>query len=280
MPSNRARVILSTLVSLIVGLAGGVAFAGTVVGPVEKDTVGIFQATSTFLIGNSNAANAVLTAVSFGPAGALPVMGDFDGNGTTTVGVYSPTLGEFFQRNSNTEGTAQTRFRFGSTNSTYAPIVGNWNGAGGASIGLYNAVAGKFLLRNTNSGGLPDLETPFGPKNASPALIPIVGNWSGVGTTDGIGLYDPATGQFLLKNNPATGGPADFSFRFGAGGLGYLPVVGNWNNDTTDTIGLYDPATKTFFLRNTNSSGNADTVFKLGPQAVSNKPVAGNFDGN
>ncbi len=280
MPSNRARVILSTLVSLIVGLAGGVAFAGAVVGPTEKDTIGIFQATSTFLLGSSNSATAILTRVSFGPSGALPAMGDFDGNGTTTVGVYSPSLGEFFQRNSNTEGNAQTRFRFGSTNSTLAPIVGNWDGAGGQGIGLYDAVSGKFLLRNTNSGGLADLQTPFGPKNASPALIPIVGNWSGVGTTDGIGLYNPVTGQFLLKNNPATGGPADFSFRFGAAGQGYLPVVGNWNDDTTDTIGLYDPATRTFFLRNTNSSGNADLVFKVGPQAASNKPVAGNYDGN
>lgn len=280
MPLNRARVSVSALVVTMLAFASGLAYAGAVVGPAETDTIGVFdETTRTFFLRNSNDAGVADIIVSFGPAGTVPTMGDFDGDGTTTIGVYSASLGEFFLKNTNTPGAAGIRFRFGPTNSSpLTPLMGNWDGLSGDTAGLYSPVNGRFLLRNSNSGGLPDLETPFGPKNAIPALTPLVGNWSGGDSIDGIGLYNPATGLFLLKDNPATGGPADFQFTFGAGGQGYLPVVGNWNDDGTDNVGLYDPATRTFYLRTTNAGGIADITVPYGPTNL--RPVAGDYDGS
>lgn len=278
MPLNRAQVFVSAFVVTTLAFAAGLANAGGVVGPTETDTIGVFNATTrTFFLRNSNDAGIADIVVSFGPAGSVPAVGDFDGNGTTTIGVYSASLGEFFLKNTNTPGAADTRFRFGPTSSTLPSLIGNWDGVSGDTIGLYSPVNGRFLLRNSNTAGLPDVETPFGPKNASPALIPLVGNWSGGDSIDGIGLYNPTTGQFLLKDNPATGGAADFVFTFGAGGQGYLPVVGNWDDDDTDNVGLYDPATRTFFLRTANAGGPADIVVRYGPTNLT--PVAGDYDG-
>ena len=278
MPLNRAQVFVSAFVVTTLAFAAGLANAGGVAGPTETDTIGVFDAvTRTFFLRNSNDAGNADIVVSFGPAGSVPALGDFDGNGTTTIGVYSASLGEFFLKNSNTPGSSDIRFRFGSTNSTLPPLIGNWDGVSGDTVGLYSPSNGRFLLRNSNTSGVADVQTPFGPKNASPARIPLVGNWSGGDSIDGIGLYDPATGRFDLKDDPTTGGPADFSFTFGAGGLGYIPVVGNWDDDDTDTVGVYDPATRTFYLRTTNAGGAADLVIRYGPTNLT--PVAGDYDG-
>jgi len=36
----------------------------------------------------------------------IPIVGDWDGNGTTTIGVYEPSTASFYLRNSNTPGVA------------------------------------------------------------------------------------------------------------------------------------------------------------------------------
>src|SRR5215813_15614387 len=36
----------------------------------------------------------------------IPIVGDWDGNGTTTIGVYEPSTASFFLRNRNTPGPA------------------------------------------------------------------------------------------------------------------------------------------------------------------------------
>ncbi|MCC6745080.1 MAG: hypothetical protein IT175_14560, partial [Acidobacteria bacterium] len=45
--------------------------------------------------------------------------------------------------------------------------------------------------------------------------VPIRGDWDGDGA-DSIGLYDPATSTFYLKNTNSPGS-ADLAFAFGAG---------------------------------------------------------------
>ena len=275
---NRARFLNAAIGAFVALVSADSALAGGGGGPVEKDTVGAYVPTTrTFFLRNSNNAGISSITVTFGPTGSVATMGDFDGNATTTIGVYQASSGQFFLKNTNTGGAESIpRFKFGPAPSTLVPIIGNWDGTGGDSIGLYDPVHGKFLLRNTNNGGNANLTISFGPKNAATAPIPLAGNWTGVGTIDGVGIYEPATGTFRLKNNPATSGAADITVSFGAPNL--IPVVGNWDSDTKDTIGVYDPATQTFFLRNANTPGAADKKFSFGPASA--KPVSGNYDGN
>ncbi len=97
--------------------------------------------------------------------------------------------------------------------------------------------------------------------------------------SDTIGVYDPSTSNFFLRNTNAAGG-ADVVFSFGAGGAGYVPLAGDWNGDGSDTIGLYDPVTGVFFLKNTTSPGGADLAFNFGPSGLGWKPIVGDWDGN
>jgi hypothetical protein len=96
---------------------------------------------------------------------------------------------------------------------------------------------------------------------------------------DAIGLYDPGSSTFHLRNSNSSGGD-DLSFGFGGAGGGYVPLTGDWNGDGIDSIGLYDPATGAFFLRNSNSGGIADITFTYGPAGLGFIPLVGDWDGD
>ncbi|MBY0401391.1 SGNH/GDSL hydrolase family protein [Myxococcota bacterium] len=277
-----ARAVVQALARdpiLIGGHRKGAASGSHEDGIAEEDTIGVYdRRTGTFFLRNANSKGTAEIVEPFGrDEGAIPAMGDFDGNGTDTFGLYSPEQGEFVQRDLNAGGPAARRFRFGGIHRDQKPVIGNWDGLGGDSVGVYDPIHGRFVLRNSNSSGLPDVVTRFGPRNAVPAPIPLAGNWSGGDAIDGIGLYSPSTGRFSLRDDPTTSGPPDYSFGFGPGGRGLVPIVGDWDSDGADEIGLYDPAERSFFLQMDPSDGPAERAFRFGEKGLA--PVAGNFDG-
>ncbi len=189
------------------------------------DTPGLYDtATGSFFLRNSNTPGAADFAFQYGPggAGAIPVVGDWNGDGATSIGIYVPSTGAFFLRNSNSAGAADIVFNFGPTPSTLIPIAGDWNNDGTDSIGLYDPATGTFFLKNSNSPGAADIVFSFGAGGA----IPLTGDWNSDGF-DSVGLYVPATGIFFLKN-ATTNGPADETIGFGPGGAA-LPVAGNFD---------------------------------------------------
>jgi hypothetical protein len=106
----------------------------------------------------------------------------------------------------------------------------------------------------------------------------MAGDWNG-DLTDTVGLYNPATGGFFLRNIHA-GGPADVAYAYGPGGLGWLPIAGDWNADGVTTVGLQNPVTSTFFLRNVHAPGAADVTFAYGPPGAGWAPLAGDWNGS
>jgi len=97
--------------------------------------------------------------------------------------------------------------------------------------------------------------------------------------TETIGLYNPSSSTFFLRNSNSSA-PADLVFGYGPAGAGWKPIAGDWNGDGTDTVGLYNPATGFFFLRNANSSAPADLVFSYGPGGAGWIPLAGDWNGD
>jgi hypothetical protein len=60
----------------------------------------------------------------------LPITGDWDGDGTDSIGLYNPTTSKFYLHNSNDVGVADLTFQYGPPNAGWTPIVGDWNGSG------------------------------------------------------------------------------------------------------------------------------------------------------
>jgi hypothetical protein len=96
-------------------------------------------------------------------------------------------------------------------------------------------------------------------------------------TRETVGAFDPASGQWYLRDSNQLGAPSIAPFRYGA--PGWTPVVGDWDGNGTATLGVVDPSTMTWYLHNSNSSGAPDlTPFQYG--APGDIPVVGDWDGN
>lgn len=206
-----------------------------------------------------------------------------------TIGLYDPTTGTFYLRNSNSSGPADITFQFGPANAGYIPFVGDWTGlinpitsAAMDTVGVYDPVGGFFFLKNLNAPGPADSVFSFGV--GGQGWVPRVGDWTGkvnpitMARIDTVGAYDPASAFFFLKNTNAAGA-ADIVFQFGPTGLGWNPVVGDWTgqrsgttNAPITTIGAIEPSTSFFFLRNSNSNGPADIQFVYGPTGSFGSP--------
>ena len=229
-----------------------------------RDTVGVFRPSNGALyLRNSNTTGFADIAINYGLSGDYPVVGDWDGNGTDTIGVYRN--GTFLLRNSNSIGFANITVAFGSPGDQ--PIAGDWNNDGVDTIGVYQSATGTFLLRNTNTPGPADLSFSLG--NAGD--VAIAGDWNGDGT-DTTGVFRPSNGMIFLKNTNVTGF-ANIALNYGM--PGDQPVVGDWDNNGTTTIGIYRNAR--FYLRNSNTNGFANIFVDLGN--VGDMPIAGDWDG-
>ena len=231
---------------------------------INKDTVGVFRPSNGALyLKNANITGYADVAINYGVGGDYPVVGDWDGNGTATIGIYRN--GVFYLRNANTVGYADIVFAFGAPGDQ--PVAGDWNNDGIDTVGVYRSSAITFYLRNSNSAGAANLRFSLG----NPGDVGIAGDWNGDGF-DTTGVFRPSNGALYLKNTNTTGF-AETAINYGIGGD--QPVTGDWNNDGTDTIGVYRNAT--FYLRNSNTIGYADIVFALG--IPGDMPIAGNWDG-
>ncbi|WP_279387970.1 choice-of-anchor U domain-containing protein [Thiobaca trueperi] len=206
----------------------------------------------------------------------LGLVGDWDGDGTVTAGLYDPVSGRFALRNANRTGPADSVFRYGPMNAGWWPLAGDWDGDGVTTVGLYDPLSGTFYLRNAHTPGVADVTFRYGPKNAG--WYPLAGDWNHDGI-DTVGLYDPRTGIFFLRNTH-TPGVADQHFRYGPLDPGWIPLVGDWNGDGTTTIGLYDGLAGLVYLRQTNTPGVANVIFRYGPVDNDWWPLGGDWNGD
>ena len=228
------------------------------------DTTGVFRPSNGLLyLKNKNESGFADAALNYGLPGDYPVVGDWDGNGTVTIGIYRN--GSFFLRNSNTLGFAEIVFPFGQPGDQ--PIAGDWNGDGVDTIGVLHPSNGHFLLRNSNTEGSSEMDFYLG----NPGDVGVAGDWNGDGK-DSTGVFRPSNGVIFLKDTNDTGF-ADYALNYGL--PGDQPVMGDWNNDGQDTIGIYRNGS--FYLRNENTNGFAELVFGLGNPG--DMPIAGNWDG-
>jgi hypothetical protein len=244
--------------------------------PGKGDGVGLYDpAAARFHLKRVPATGAADLAVRFGPAGNpwLPLAGDWNGDGVTTIGFYDPAAGLFRLKDSLAGGAADRRFALAPRGPGWLPVVGDWDGDGDDGVGLYDPAASRFHLRDQAAAGPYDRVFVFGPAGAG--WLPLAGDWDGDGD-DTIGLYDPAASVFRLRNAPG-GGPAQVVYAFGPPGRGWLPVAGDWDGDGDDTVGLVLPRSGAFRLENRHATPTADLRFTLSPFAAAWWPLAGRW---
>jgi hypothetical protein len=187
----------------------------------------------------------------YGVPADIPVTCDWDGDETSTVGLYRRSTGYLYLRNTNAFGVADVAVFYGIPEDV--PVCGDWDGDGEETIGIFRPSEARFYLRNSNSLGFADIEFRFG----EPGDIPLAGDWYGRGH-DSVAVYRPSTGTVFVADG-----------REGLGNVVALPVSGvlpgdqvlsgDWDADGTDTLGTYRPDTGEFHLR-TGLDPNSSTV--------------------
>jgi hypothetical protein len=154
----------------------------------------------------------------------VPVAGDWDGDGTDTVGVYDRATGFFYLMNSLVDGPADLAFSFGAPSDRPLPIAGDWDGDGVDTVGVFlPEVAIFYVVDRPGVGGAATASALLGIPGTTD--LPLAGDWDGDGR-DGIGLYDPALGRFALKN-VLSDGVADRLFDVHDAREG-RPLAGRW----------------------------------------------------
>jgi uncharacterized delta-60 repeat protein len=240
-------------------------------GVALPSTAGVFSAdTAMWFLRNSNSAGLPDAGVfTYGNPGWLPVVGDWDGDGSFTAGVVDPATATWYLRNENSSGAPDAgQFQYGLPG--WIPVAGDWSHTGHSGIGMLDPATATWYLRNEVSAGAPDAGTfSYG----APGWVPVPGDWDGNGTTTA-GVFSPATGTWYLRNSNSAGAPDAGTFSYGLGS--WTPVVGDWTGSGASHVGVVDPATNTWYLRSSNSGGAPDAgIFLYG--APGWKPFAGSW---
>jgi Right handed beta helix region len=143
----------------------------------------------------------------FGNPGDIPVIGDWEGDGTDSPGLRRPSDGFVYFRNSNSTGIADISYFYGDPGDL--PVAGDWNDDGADTFGLFRPSNRTFFLKNTNGTGVADASFALGPRSA----MPVSGDFNlnlpppSVGGGFGAGAVGPGqetrTTQGVLVEGPA-----------------------------------------------------------------------------
>ncbi|MEZ7898541.1 MAG: 5'-nucleotidase C-terminal domain-containing protein [Flaviflexus sp.] len=213
-----------------------------------------------FHLSNSWTSSTGDVSFAFGKRGDQVFVGDWDGNGTDTLGVRRGNT--FYLMNSLAGGNADKQFNYGKA--TDEILVGDWDGDGTDTLGVRRG--NTYFLKNTLAGGNADEQFNYG-KATDEALV---GDWDG-DTTDTIAVRRGTT--FHVVNAPR-GGNAEVSYNYGR--LGDRAYAGDFDGDGVDTIALVRGTT--FLINNSHVGGPADSTLNYGRSGDS--VIIGDWDGD
>jgi protocatechuate 3,4-dioxygenase beta subunit len=250
-----------------------------------------------------------IKTIRFGMAHATPVTGDWDGTGTTKVGVFLDGLWFLDLNGNGVWDTVDLWVKLGHKGDQ--PVTGDWNGDGKTDIGIFGPMWKGDMRAIAADPGLPDSANPPAlsrPKNVPPdpadaatgyrtlkkghsgrlrsdlidhvfkygekGDIAVIGDWNGDGIYN-IGIFRDGV-WFLDMDGDGRWSEGDLVVEFGQ--PGDLPVVGDWTGDGISKIGVYRNGKFILDTNNNHKIDADDKVIELGH--AGDKPVAGDWTGN
>jgi hypothetical protein len=120
---------------------------------------------------NNGGLGAADTDYLFGNLGDKPFVGDFNGNGTQTVGLHRESTGLVYFRQTHTQGIADAEFIYGDPGDRI--VASDWNSDGADSPALFRPSNTTVYFRYTNTQGNADAQFVFG----QPDWLPVAGNF-------------------------------------------------------------------------------------------------------
>jgi hypothetical protein len=197
--------------------------------------------------------------LSIGMNGDIPLVGDWDGTGSSKVGAFRPSDGTFYldyNGNGQWDGCGIDRcLQIGMLGDI--PLVGDWDGTGSAKVGAFRPSDGTFYLDYNGSGTWEGCGIDRCLQIGMLGDIPLVGDWNGTGSSK-VGAFRPSDGTFYLDyNGSGTWQGCGVDKCLSIGMLGDIPFVGDWNGTGTSKVGAFRPSDGIFYL-DYNGNGQWD----------------------
>jgi hypothetical protein len=169
---------------------------------------------------------------NFGLPGDVPVVGDWNGNGTSKIGIFrcpaagstTPCLWVLDTGNKHAyDPTTATYANFGLAGDI--PVVNNWNGTGNVDqVGIFRG-NGLWIVDSNGSNTWESSDASF--SYGLTGDKPVVGNWNGTTGIKRVGVFRPSGGYWVFNlSGSDSWSPVDASGSFGL--PGDQPIVGLW----------------------------------------------------
>jgi protocatechuate 3,4-dioxygenase beta subunit len=253
----------------------------------------------------------------FGSEDAIPVAGDWNGDGVSDVGVFLDGDWYLDLDGDGRWSEGDLWAQLGSRDDL--PVTGDWDGDGKTDIGIYGPAWPRDPHAIEREPGMPDYANHPGPhgtkaKNVppidddatsgarllaklrdkirgrradvidhvfhygTPGDVPVTGDWNGEGIRT-IGVF--RDGQWTLDTN-GDGRFDEQDRTVMLGQAGDLPLVGDFNGDGVDDLGVYRAGR---WLIDANGDGELEEMeLAATDQAfaaeVAGKPIVGDWDGD
>jgi hypothetical protein len=167
----------------------------------------------------------------FGECDDTPIVGDWNGDSTSDLGVYNPTKNEW-RVDWDYDGHPDLIFILEGMVPGDTPLVGDWDGDSRDTPGYFNSTSQNWILFEGQTDSYQVVRSIRGGIAIS---VPLVGDWNR-DSLDTWGIYSPETGDINLENE----------FLGDLAGVDYqLPVnsfviVADWYGTGRDTLAFID----------------------------------------
>ena len=160
------------------GMAGDQPVSGRWVVGAAHDGIGVYRASNgLILLRNALSSGSPDFSMVLGSPGDVPVFGDWNGDGATSVGIYRPSGGTFYlggQACNSCSVSIGYTFNYGSPN--MKPIAGDWTNQGYFGVAIYDSPNISFYLKKSLKTGYADISFREGVAGD----IPLAGRWGSV----------------------------------------------------------------------------------------------------
>lgn len=167
---------------------------------------------------------------------------DFDGDSKTDIGIYRPSVGEWWIYRSST-GTAFAS-QFGSSTDKIVPA--DYTGDGKTDIAFWRPSTGEWFVMRSEDGSF--YSVPFG----TAGDIPAPADYDADGRAD-TAVFRPSTGTWFVQRS--TGGTTIQQF----GTAGDQPVAADYDGDGRADLAIYRPSAGQWWLNRTTAGTIAYT---------------------
>lgn len=183
--------------------------------------------------------SSVTYAESWGFDEAVPVPGDYDGDGKADLAVYQRETGNWYIKSLGGPVLAWAT-NWGWTDAIQVP--GDYDGDGKMDLAVYHRDTGNWYIR-TLAGQVLAWATNWGWADADP----VPGDYDGDGKTD-LAVYHRATGNWYIKslNGPVIAWAMNWGWRWA------WPVPADYDGDGKTDLAVYQRETGNWYIRSLN----------------------------